>query len=387
MKLRIIKKEQQVESNWSGGKTRQLAIFPESASYLDRDFIWRLSTADSDREESSFSRLEGYDRILMVLEGDVVLAHGDERTAHLAALEQDRFDGGVKTRCFGQLKKDYNLIMARGCAGSLEVMDVSAKATDIGLDPADDELPEGDRYRSVCVYVLEGYAVVTCDSSSEMVREGEQGVVELAPGEEPTVHLMGEGKCILARVAFATGEEASEARIGSEGAGGESVPEGSGSFFSEYGTCLRLFFRSNKWSKMLRREGGDKVYYDKPLATALSRLERRYVTTIVWAVGTFLCLSPIIFDMNVLPFIGLAAVFTLVHLFFIAPFIYWRSLPRPVRAHMKPVEEMDVFEKAHHAEAIADNPQLEKLMRKYKSDDENYFADESSILYRLVKKK
>ncbi|MBQ6370311.1 MAG: HutD family protein, partial [Firmicutes bacterium] len=80
MNFRVIKKEQQKESNWSGGKTYELAIFPEDAKYLDRDFIWRLSTANSDREESSFTKLPDYDRILMVLEGDVVLAHGDVRS-------------------------------------------------------------------------------------------------------------------------------------------------------------------------------------------------------------------------------------------------------------------------------------------------------------------
>lgn len=32
-------------SRWSGGTTTQLAIFPPGASYADRDFLWRVSSA------------------------------------------------------------------------------------------------------------------------------------------------------------------------------------------------------------------------------------------------------------------------------------------------------------------------------------------------------
>ena len=101
MDFRVIKQDQRLESNWSGGKTWELAIYPEGAKYLDRDFLWRLSTADSNRDESSFTKLPDYDRILMVLEGDVVLAHADQRSVHLQALQSDAFDGAVKTRCYG----------------------------------------------------------------------------------------------------------------------------------------------------------------------------------------------------------------------------------------------------------------------------------------------
>ena len=100
-------------SNWTGGKTKQLAIFPESASYLERNFLWRLSTATCEKEESLFSRLPDFDRVLMVLEGSVVLAHQDVRVARLQELEQDRFDGAYTTKSFGRIT-DYNLMVAKG---------------------------------------------------------------------------------------------------------------------------------------------------------------------------------------------------------------------------------------------------------------------------------
>ena len=83
MNINILKSDKFTLSKWSGGNTRELAIYPEDAKYLERDFIWRLSSADSDMEESSFTKLPDYDRILMVLDGEVVLAHGEERTIEL----------------------------------------------------------------------------------------------------------------------------------------------------------------------------------------------------------------------------------------------------------------------------------------------------------------
>ena len=85
--------------------------------------------------------------------------------------------------------------------------------------------------------------------------------------------------------------------------------------------------------------------------------------------------------------LGIAIVFTLVHLFGIVPFIYMKCLPRPFGAHMKKVTDLNAAELAFHREEISDDPHFQKLMRKYSQDDENYFNDESSPLYRLVKKK
>ena len=55
MKKHIYTEDNYKLSRWSGGNTRELAIYPEGAEYLDRDFLWRLSSADSDKEESSFT--------------------------------------------------------------------------------------------------------------------------------------------------------------------------------------------------------------------------------------------------------------------------------------------------------------------------------------------
>ena len=57
-------------SSWSGGTTTELSIAPENGNYQSRDFLWRLSSATVELEESTFTSLPDFDRIILTLEGD-----------------------------------------------------------------------------------------------------------------------------------------------------------------------------------------------------------------------------------------------------------------------------------------------------------------------------
>ena len=46
-----------VTTTWSGGKTTQLAIAPDGASYAERAFLWRISSATVELEASDFTPL------------------------------------------------------------------------------------------------------------------------------------------------------------------------------------------------------------------------------------------------------------------------------------------------------------------------------------------
>lgn len=117
--IKLIKADRQSTSTWAGGTTTQIYIYPENASYPQRDFAWRLSTAKVELEESSFTRLEGYDRLLMVLEGELKLVHKEHHSIQLSRFEQDSFKGGWDTASYGQAR-DFNLMVKEGIKGSLE---------------------------------------------------------------------------------------------------------------------------------------------------------------------------------------------------------------------------------------------------------------------------
>ncbi|MBR2131014.1 MAG: HutD family protein [Oscillospiraceae bacterium] len=119
MKIQKIGAAQQMVSAWSGGTTTQVAIAPEEAVYAQRDFLWRISSAVVELPESNFTSLPDYDRILMILEGELVLSHDGGEEYVLKALDQTAFDGASDTYSRGKVT-DFNLMMRKNqCTGSV----------------------------------------------------------------------------------------------------------------------------------------------------------------------------------------------------------------------------------------------------------------------------
>ncbi|NRF92481.1 HutD family protein [Paenibacillus frigoriresistens] len=119
--IKAIKKHMQITSAWSGGTTTQLAIFPEHAEYNKRNFLWRISTARIQDEQSLFTSLPDFWRKLKVIEGEVILEYEGSHQVGLKPYEQDSFSGGTVTRSMGKVT-DFNLITAAGCRGELEAL-------------------------------------------------------------------------------------------------------------------------------------------------------------------------------------------------------------------------------------------------------------------------
>ncbi len=107
--------------------TCELALSPEGASFERADFDWRISTARIE-ESGPFSEFAGFDRIIVITEGEgVLLEHGTNALrARLRRLEPYRFSGDWPTRC--ELLRcavaDFNVLVRRG-KFSAEVMAVA----------------------------------------------------------------------------------------------------------------------------------------------------------------------------------------------------------------------------------------------------------------------
>ena len=119
--INVIRKEQQNTSNWSGGTTTQLAIYPKDALYSEGNFKWRISTAKVNIDESTFTRLPGISRIIMIIDGKLKLEHEGHYKVELSPFEQDSFSGEWNTKSFGKVT-DFNLMMNNECTGSLEAI-------------------------------------------------------------------------------------------------------------------------------------------------------------------------------------------------------------------------------------------------------------------------
>lgn len=108
-----------VSTQWSGGTTTQIAIAPREARYEERTFLWRLSSAAVELEESVFTPLPNYNRLIAPLRGEMTLTHNGGAPIILRPYQVHAFDGGADTHCAGRCV-DFNLMLRKGaCEGRI----------------------------------------------------------------------------------------------------------------------------------------------------------------------------------------------------------------------------------------------------------------------------
>ena len=107
-----------------GGTTREIARGPAGAA--PDAWGWRLSIADVGRA-GDFSVFEGMERILTVIEGELLLLTVDGREQGLERYRPFRFDGGAATSAAlptGPIR-DLNVITAAGHRAYVTVVELS----------------------------------------------------------------------------------------------------------------------------------------------------------------------------------------------------------------------------------------------------------------------
>lgn len=147
--LRKLTKNEYAVSAWSGGTTTQLAIFPPEAKYAERDFLWRVSSAAVALEESDFTALPDYDRLIATLQGEIVLTHNGGAPLRLRPFEVHAFSGADATHSRGRCT-DFNLMLRRGRAtGSMEALRLTDRPV---------SLPSPSKGEWLLLYCVEGAA-------------------------------------------------------------------------------------------------------------------------------------------------------------------------------------------------------------------------------------
>lgn len=116
--IKLIKKEDFIITNWSGGKTTQIYIYPEDANYKNMNFKFRISSATVELDQSEFTKLDEVYRFITPLDKKLKLTHNHKDFIELAPFEVYGFDGGLDTTSYG-IAKDFNLMLANGAVGSL----------------------------------------------------------------------------------------------------------------------------------------------------------------------------------------------------------------------------------------------------------------------------
>jgi hypothetical protein len=131
----VIRHDEYAVTEWSGGTTSELFIYPGGSDCASRNFDLRVSSATVDAEESVFSDFTGYTRHITPICGVMRLSH-ETRDGSACGGEVElspgrayTFDGGARTLSRG-VCVDFNLIHRAGGDGEiLPLMDGSLKLT------------------------------------------------------------------------------------------------------------------------------------------------------------------------------------------------------------------------------------------------------------------
>lgn len=184
MKIDIVNSSEFRTSHWSGGDTTQIYIYPPHSDYESRNFLFRISSAVVNDQESVFTKLDNIKRYLMVIKGNIRLEHLGFHTTVLSEYDVDVFMGDWETKCFGCCK-DFNLMIKNHNKGDLYSLNIYGKIQRI-------ELKENN------IYVI--YSFDTDLEINEIGIKKNTAVIisDISNGE--FINLLGNGKVIISQV-------------------------------------------------------------------------------------------------------------------------------------------------------------------------------------------
>ncbi len=109
-KIYIIKKSNIKPNFWTGGKTFEYYIYPKDADYVDKNFLFRISSASIEKTPSVFTNFEHYHRYLVMLNSDLEIIRNTQLELY-RELEIFQFssEDHISSLALGQ---DFNLMVS-----------------------------------------------------------------------------------------------------------------------------------------------------------------------------------------------------------------------------------------------------------------------------------
>lgn len=155
MNVTVLQPSDYNTSKWSGGSTTQLFILPQTATYADRNFDFRISSAKVEVAESTFTPLPTINRKLMVLEGEITVTHENHHKKTLKQFDTDAFSGDWKTTTIGTCT-DFNLMTRSGLNSELIHQQLQANHYH--------KLEMDEHCKTLCIYVHSGSLYAEIDN-------------------------------------------------------------------------------------------------------------------------------------------------------------------------------------------------------------------------------
>jgi hypothetical protein len=292
----------------------------------------------------------------------VVLAHEGVRVAKLAELEQDAFDGGYKTKSFGQIT-DYNLMVRKGSKGNASVMELSQDSKPLEFEDCG-EYSLGTQ----ALFLRDGFATVTIDGDTVMLKAGEQLVVNYDCQESPRISVMGEGHAVHCSIYY----DYEQGRMG------PTKIEAQPATFEDFRECVFIANTQYRFSKYTNKRL-KRLWYDEELQEGIRKLNRFYLTDLIYCLELLIMIG-VGASMHFSGAVWVIALcmITLLHLLVISPLMYFLVVPKPVAAHMKDIDKLTPYEQERRAWELGRNERVEKILGRYKFSGTDTYDEEGN---------
>ncbi len=355
MKDRIIKKEE-YENQGKGSQSILAQAFESAESGKEKSpLIWKMVKNKGREGGESWPLEEGGKRWVCPLGGNLILSFAKQSTQCLEPGKIQCLDGGQSVNVLDEIE-DYQLIVQEGAQGRMTFLTFQETAREMMENPLD----RGEKVQGL--FVEQGYAVVVVDGREILVREGEQLIMEELTCHEK-IRIMGQGQGIFTTVDFIR-EDLFIEEIAPEKATGED-------FLWAMKIAHTNFRASGYLIKSLRKN-----WYDPPLKKAIHRLERFYLPFLIGLLGLSLVslgwMKIYGSEKILFPILG----WLLLDIFFITPLLYFLFLPKPIKKHIKPVDQLNGAEKKRYQEEQQENQRTGWLLKKYKITGRNKYTDD-----------
>lgn len=111
MKIVKISKDTVIPTVWNGGETFEYYIYPEDSSYVNRDFLFRISAATINKVPSTFTKFKNYQRFLVMFDNDLQInRNGVDET--YAQYDIFKFDSNTDITSYSK-GNDFNLMVSK----------------------------------------------------------------------------------------------------------------------------------------------------------------------------------------------------------------------------------------------------------------------------------
>ncbi len=406
MELKLSKKF--IEEEWDSGTSVQLGIYPSKATPEKGDFVWMSSISQDEEIENNeideldelsdypqgktFSVFKGYERTVTILDGNVILAHGEDRAERLGKYSQTKFDGGIRTDSFGTVKV-HILTAKKNATTRVEALSLDLKTTKTFSCLQD------KNKASILIYCEEGFAIFSFQDKRIRVREKENFVLNMIKEEreEIKINILGSGLLVISEVYFNEEEKTKvlefennkntttdpntileKVKVVDElteqnkyedlhGINYNDLSPIKDGKFHEYIFVIKLANTFRRGQGVLRKKSDD-IFYSKELKDKVEKIRSAFIPSIIGVISfiSFVLVANLL-DKAAL-YIILMMLWPIFVFGIINPMIYYIAIPKPIQRHVRYKEALSEGEKNNFVSICSEENKTDRILKKYKDN-------------------